>query len=137
MLLTIGYPKLLVLSFLKTRGGARGTCPLGHYAAPPLASRMSISRCQFIYRYSLHSSFFFGLKNLCLCHLVRGSINWILDTSPLWLQALSKRIHYGKFVAEAKFRESPTSYEAPIRAQVYSTFNCVLIHFVHSIIMDR
>ena len=27
LLLTIGYPKLLVLSFLKTRGGARGTCP--------------------------------------------------------------------------------------------------------------
>lgn len=33
------------------------------------------------------------------------------------LQALSKRIHYGKFVAEAKFRESPTSYEPAIRAQ--------------------
>ncbi|XP_058195272.1 chorismate mutase 1, chloroplastic [Rhododendron vialii] len=33
------------------------------------------------------------------------------------LQALSKRIHYGKFVAEVKFRESPSSYEAAIRAQ--------------------
>ncbi|KAK2973442.1 hypothetical protein RJ640_007943, partial [Escallonia rubra] len=31
--------------------------------------------------------------------------------------ALSKRIHYGKFVAEAKFRESPASYEAAIRLQ--------------------
>ncbi|KAK1307403.1 hypothetical protein QJS10_CPA10g02050 [Acorus calamus] len=32
------------------------------------------------------------------------------------LQALSKRIHYGKFVAEAKFRASPEAYEAAIRA---------------------
>lgn len=34
------------------------------------------------------------------------------------LQVLSKRIHYGKFVAEAKFRASPDDYEAAIRAQV-------------------
>ncbi|GLJ15690.1 hypothetical protein SUGI_0258180 [Cryptomeria japonica] len=33
------------------------------------------------------------------------------------LQALSKRIHYGKFVAEAKFRDSPNEYEPAIRAQ--------------------
>ncbi|KAG8049075.1 hypothetical protein GUJ93_ZPchr0009g1348 [Zizania palustris] len=33
------------------------------------------------------------------------------------LQALSKRIHYGKFVAEAKFRESPDKYSAAIEAQ--------------------
>ncbi|XP_076950546.1 chorismate mutase 1, chloroplastic-like [Bidens hawaiensis] len=32
------------------------------------------------------------------------------------LQALSKRIHYGKFVAEAKFRASPADYEAAIKA---------------------
>uniref|UniRef100_A0A5B7BH81 chorismate mutase n=1 Tax=Davidia involucrata TaxID=16924 RepID=A0A5B7BH81_DAVIN len=39
----------------------------------------------------------------------------VCDT--ICLQALSKRIHYGKFVAEAKFRESPASYEAAIRVQ--------------------
>uniref|UniRef100_A0A2P2K1V6 Chorismate mutase n=1 Tax=Rhizophora mucronata TaxID=61149 RepID=A0A2P2K1V6_RHIMU len=33
------------------------------------------------------------------------------------LQALSKRVHYGKFVAEAKFQASPVAYEAAIRAQ--------------------
>ncbi|KAK4490723.1 hypothetical protein RD792_001424 [Penstemon davidsonii] len=33
------------------------------------------------------------------------------------LQALSKRIHYGKFVAEAKFRASPDVYKAAIVAQ--------------------
>ncbi|KAL4582030.1 hypothetical protein LXL04_006567 [Taraxacum kok-saghyz] len=33
------------------------------------------------------------------------------------LQALSKRIHYGKFVAEAKFRASPSDYEAAIKSQ--------------------
>ncbi|XP_020092801.1 chorismate mutase 3, chloroplastic-like [Ananas comosus] len=39
----------------------------------------------------------------------------VCDT--ICLQALSKRIHYGKFVAEAKFQESPDSYEPAIRAQ--------------------
>ncbi|WZZ67812.1 chorismate mutase 3, chloroplastic [Brassica napus] len=33
------------------------------------------------------------------------------------LQILSKRIHYGKFVAEAKFREDPATYETAIREQ--------------------
>eukprot|EP01018_Ginkgo_biloba_P035359 Gb_08624 [translate_table: standard] len=39
----------------------------------------------------------------------------VCDT--MCLQALSKRIHYGKFVAEAKFRGSPEVYEIAIRAQ--------------------
>ncbi|KAJ8750077.1 hypothetical protein K2173_013992 [Erythroxylum novogranatense] len=39
----------------------------------------------------------------------------VCDT--ICLQALSKRIHYGKFVAEAKFRACPDAYEAAIRAQ--------------------
>ncbi|XP_022133510.1 chorismate mutase 1, chloroplastic [Momordica charantia] len=39
----------------------------------------------------------------------------VCDT--ICLQALSKRIHYGKYVAEAKFRESPDAYEAAIRKQ--------------------
>ncbi|KAJ7943395.1 Chorismate mutase [Quillaja saponaria] len=39
----------------------------------------------------------------------------VCDT--LCLQALSKRIHYGKFVAEAKFREAPAVYEVAIRVQ--------------------
>ncbi|XP_033140776.1 chorismate mutase 1, chloroplastic [Brassica rapa] len=29
------------------------------------------------------------------------------------LQSLSKRIHYGKFVAEAKFQASPEAYDLP------------------------
>lgn len=33
----------------------------------------------------------------------------------LFWQALSKRIHYGKFVAEAKFRAQPEQYGALIR----------------------
>ncbi|MBA0844938.1 hypothetical protein Goarm_022868, partial [Gossypium armourianum] len=39
----------------------------------------------------------------------------VCDT--MCLQALSKRIHYGKFVAEAKFRESPKTYGDAIRAK--------------------
>ncbi|XP_004232192.1 chorismate mutase 1, chloroplastic [Solanum lycopersicum] len=39
----------------------------------------------------------------------------VCDT--ICLQALSKRIHYGKFVAEAKFRASPDVYKAAIKAQ--------------------
>lgn len=37
-----------------------------------------------------------------------------------YVQALSKRIHYGKFVAEAKFLEAPDVYKPAIRAQVGS-----------------
>ncbi|GLT76106.1 hypothetical protein SLA2020_477870 [Shorea laevis] len=33
------------------------------------------------------------------------------------LQALSRRIHYGKFVAEVKFRDAPQDYEPAIRAK--------------------
>lgn len=33
------------------------------------------------------------------------------------LQALSRRIHYGKFVAEVKFRDAPHEYEPAIRAK--------------------
>ncbi len=33
------------------------------------------------------------------------------------LQAISRRVHYGKFVAEVKFRESPQRYEPLIRVQ--------------------
>ncbi|GMI67036.1 ARABIDOPSIS THALIANA CHORISMATE MUTASE 1, chorismate mutase 1 [Hibiscus trionum] len=39
----------------------------------------------------------------------------VCDT--MCLQALSKRIHYGKFVAECKFRASPNDYQAAIREQ--------------------
>ncbi|XP_077223783.1 chorismate mutase 1 [Tasmannia lanceolata] len=39
----------------------------------------------------------------------------VCDT--ICLQAFSKRIHYGKFVAETKFRASPLVYEPAIRAQ--------------------
>ncbi|XP_042496726.1 chorismate mutase 1, chloroplastic isoform X2 [Macadamia integrifolia] len=39
----------------------------------------------------------------------------VCDTNCL--QALSKRIHYGKFVAEAKYKAAPAVYEAAIRAQ--------------------
>lgn len=35
-----------------------------------------------------------------------------------FLQALSRRIHYGKFVAEVKYREAPQDYEPLIRAKV-------------------
>ncbi|XP_019442698.1 PREDICTED: chorismate mutase 1, chloroplastic-like [Lupinus angustifolius] len=39
----------------------------------------------------------------------------VCDT--MCLQALSKRIHYGKFVAETKFRAAPDAYKAAIIAQ--------------------
>uniref|UniRef100_M4CIG7 Chorismate mutase n=1 Tax=Brassica campestris TaxID=3711 RepID=M4CIG7_BRACM len=39
-----------------------------------------------------------------------------LQARNFW-HILSKRIHYGKFVAEAKFRENPSTYETVIREQ--------------------
>ncbi|KAJ9709434.1 hypothetical protein PVL29_001083 [Vitis rotundifolia] len=41
----------------------------------------------------------------------------VCDTNCLQVYALSKRIHYGKFVAEVKFIESSDVYEAAIREQ--------------------
>jgi chorismate mutase len=43
------------------------------------------------------------------------------------LQALSKRIHYGKFVAEAKFTQDPGKFEPHIKAQVqwWKFFTCI------------
>ncbi|XP_052195171.1 chorismate mutase 1, chloroplastic isoform X2 [Diospyros lotus] len=46
-----------------------------------------------------------------------GNCGSVAVCDTICLQALSKRIHYGKFVAEAKFRASPDSYEPAIRAQ--------------------
>lgn len=42
-----------------------------------------------------------------------------------FLQALSKRIHYGKFVAEAKYLASPDVYRAAIEAQVLPYPICI------------
>ncbi|KAL0381022.1 UNVERIFIED_CONTAM: Chorismate mutase 1, chloroplastic [Sesamum angustifolium] len=46
-----------------------------------------------------------------------GNYGSAASCDTICLQALSKRIHYGKFVAEAKFRASPDVYKAAIRAQ--------------------
>ncbi|CAK9162960.1 unnamed protein product [Ilex paraguariensis] len=46
-----------------------------------------------------------------------GNCGSASSCDTLCLQALSKRIHYGKFVAEAKFQASLDVYEAAIRAQ--------------------
>lgn len=35
------------------------------------------------------------------------------------MQALSRRIHYGKFVAEVKYQDAPDDYSPAIRAQVF------------------
>ncbi|XP_059655763.1 chorismate mutase 3, chloroplastic [Cornus florida] len=50
----------------------------------------------------------------------------VCDT--MCLQALSKRIHYGKFVAEAKFQESPASYEAAIKEKDRAQLMELLTH---------
>ncbi|EPS62541.1 chorismate mutase 1 [Genlisea aurea] len=46
-----------------------------------------------------------------------GNYGSAATCDTICLQALSKRIHYGKFVAEAKFCASPDLYAAPISAQ--------------------
>ncbi|KAJ6866903.1 hypothetical protein NC652_038208 [Populus alba x Populus x berolinensis] len=61
---------------------------------------------------------------ICLQHLstavfpaVSNLAQKLVILPILIYNALSKRIHYGEFVAEAKFRASPDDYEAAIRAQ--------------------
>jgi chorismate mutase len=51
------------------------------------------------------------------------SIDTMFYYAPL--QALSKRIHYGKVVAEAKFQECPYVYEDAIKVKVriYFSYN--------------
>ena len=44
------------------------------------------------------------------------------------LQALSKRIHFGKFVAEAKFRQTPQLFEPAIRAGDAAAVMAALTH---------
>ncbi|GER37402.1 chorismate mutase [Striga asiatica] len=46
-----------------------------------------------------------------------GNYGSAATCDTMCLQALSKRIHYGKFVAEAKFRASRNVYEVAIKAQ--------------------
>ncbi|KAL8172357.1 hypothetical protein V2J09_024161 [Rumex salicifolius] len=46
-----------------------------------------------------------------------GNAGSVAVCDTMCLQALSKRIHYGKFVAEAKFRASPDIYKAAITQQ--------------------
>ncbi|KAJ1413112.1 Chorismate mutase, AroQ class, eukaryotic type [Sesbania bispinosa] len=46
-----------------------------------------------------------------------GNYAQTADSDLSLLQAISRRIHYGKFVAEAKFRESPQNYEPLIRSE--------------------
>ncbi|KAJ4960085.1 hypothetical protein NE237_019995 [Protea cynaroides] len=60
----------------------------------------------------------------------------VCDT--MCLQALSKRIHYGKFVAEAKFQASPTVYEAAIKEQDRDQLLALLTYeTVEAAIKDR
>ncbi|KAG2311632.1 hypothetical protein Bca52824_023189 [Brassica carinata] len=49
------------------------------------------------------------------------------------LQSLSKRINYGKFVAEAKFQASPKAYESAIKAQVFSLLGSLVEYMLNRI----
>ncbi|PNY10227.1 chorismate mutase, partial [Trifolium pratense] len=54
------------------------------------------------------------------------------------LQAISRRIHYGKFVAEAKFKESPRDYEPLIRAKdKKSLMKLLTVKSVEDIVVKR
>ncbi|KAH7523965.1 hypothetical protein FEM48_Zijuj06G0068100 [Ziziphus jujuba var. spinosa] len=48
------------------------------------------------------------------------------------LQAISRRIHYGNFVAEVKFKDAPEDYEPAIRAQIQKLY--IIIHIPTTII---
>lgn len=54
------------------------------------------------------------------------------------LQALSKRIHYGKFVAECKFRETPGRFEQAIEARDETALHALISHpEVERKVLDR
>ncbi|KAK9947207.1 hypothetical protein M0R45_012639 [Rubus argutus] len=60
-------------------------------------------------------------RNCFLCLLSRVMMETMQQTGPPsdldCLQAISRRIHYGFYVAEVKFRDAPQDYEPAIRAQ--------------------
>ena len=47
-----------------------------------------------------------------------GCYNFFHVNNSTKSQALSRRIHCGKYVAEVKFRDAPKEYETPIRSKV-------------------
>lgn len=84
--------------------------PLLPLSQPPQVGRSSVSAANA--PHCLHR---------CCC-----SLELSYDALPRGLrcmvpQALSKRIHYGVFVAEAKFLESPETFIPLIEAQVWSS----------------
>ncbi|KAI3722428.1 hypothetical protein L2E82_33466 [Cichorium intybus] len=67
-----------------------------------------------------------------------GNCGSTATCDTICLQILSKRIHYGKFVAEAKYRASPDDFEAAIRAQDRGKLMDLLIYpAVEAAVMKR
>jgi chorismate mutase len=53
------------------------------------------------------------------------------------LQALSKRIHYGKFVAESKFRDSPQTLRPPMEAKDADAIMAAITNDVEEQVLER
>ncbi|XP_028548008.1 chorismate mutase 2-like, partial [Dendrobium catenatum] len=59
-----------------------------------------------------------------------GNYASTLASDLVCLQAISRRIHYGKFVAEVKFRDAPLDYSSAINNEV-SSFFYLLFMLIH------
>jgi chorismate mutase len=86
---------------------------------PPLAYPQVLAPCGA--RINLNASIMAMYLDHLLPDIAPGGDDSNYGSAALYdvmiLQALSRRIHYGKFVAEAKFRAAPEEYSALIRAR--------------------
>ncbi|KAK8926633.1 Chorismate mutase 2 [Platanthera zijinensis] len=76
----------------------------------PAASSVNVSR-------DIWNIYFGDLLQLITTDGDDGNYQQAAASDLVCLQALSKRIHYGRFVAEVKFRDSPSTYIPAIHAK--------------------
>ncbi|KAG5087925.1 hypothetical protein JHK86_000537 [Glycine max] len=88
--------------------GARVLPITGHKFVLSLIS-LERGKYNYLYKFSLSLGAFSALNSVQIPSFRYNA------SAPL--QALSKRIHYGKFVAEAKFQDAPSEYVAAIEAK--------------------
>ncbi|ONK67068.1 uncharacterized protein A4U43_C06F15330 [Asparagus officinalis] len=96
--------KCLIVPILERKKEDFRDCLLGNYVLHLVARSININK-------NIWAMYFSNLLPKLVEDGEDGNYSSSAVCDAICLQALSKRIHYGKFVAEAKFRENPDSEE--------------------------
>ncbi|MQL74096.1 hypothetical protein Taro_006472, partial [Colocasia esculenta] len=104
----------IITSKFQSSNQSRGYClsstPKVHKVLHPIADSININK-------KIWEMYFSDLLPRLVKAGSDGNCGSTAVCDTICLQALSKRIHYGKFVAEAKFQASTDVYETPIKSQ--------------------